>query len=148
MQAGIELGFIFSSNYANMRTKKVHQQSGLFLWVFLGTFFRQKRIFGVISMPLLIFFQWFSRIREKRPSSAVGRSSSNLRAGFATSVTGRDKELLKRKGRESGIWFLRNDKIKNHATTKIVLSIAFHLNSNLQSWWPGKSVHTCENGDL
>lgn len=61
-----------------------------------GHFFGQKRIFfGVVSVALLILL-----LIEQEQGK---RLSSNLRAGFATSETGRDKELLKRQGRESAI---------------------------------------------
>lgn len=147
MQARIELGFIFASNYVNMRTKKVHQHSGLFPWVFLGTFWAEEDFWGDFS-AFADFLPVIQEDQGRRLSSAVSRSSSNLRAGSATSVTGRDKELLKREGRESGIWFLRNYQVKNHVTTKIVISITFYLNINLQSQRPGKSALPWENGDF
>lgn len=147
MQARMELGFIFSSTYVNMRTKKVHQHSGLFPWVLLGTFWAEED-FLVWFQCLCCFSSCGSGGSGKEAELCRRQEQCESPSSFATSVTGRDKELLKREGRESGIWFLRNYQIKNHVTTKIVISIAFHLNINLQSQGPGKSALTWENGDF
>lgn len=54
--------------------------------------------------------------------------------------------MLKREGRKGGIWFLRNEKSKKHATTKIVISITFPFKYQPAIPWPGKSALTHENG--